>query len=869
MDGKNAAVVGRGRLVGIDGLRQRDLPPERPVVDLHLLVVAAVLRAVSLTDDEERLRRCDQLDVSWIDARKLDEHDERRRLLATEHVDLWPIGAAQAARERKDLPEVGEELLDLLGCVFQIASFVHKLRVPGVASVGGVARWTGFVLRFRWPVLCVWLVVLLAGGYATSKLTPLLSNTFTVPGTDSERARSILQKHFGDRSDGEFLIIYRIRDGSVGVPSIERSLRVAARAVPTGKATGLRDAPGGVVYGSILTTLNLAAAKGYTDDIRKHLVAPRGVDAYVSGQPAIEGDLDPIFSRDLKKGESIAIPIALLVLLAVFGLSLAATIPFLFAAATITGTLGIVFIFAHYMTMATYVTNLVQLIGLGIAIDYSLLIVYRFREELAEGGSKDDAIARTMATAGRAVIFSGATVAIGLALLLFMPLPFMRSMGVGGFLIPLVSIIAAATLQPALLSVYGRRGTKRVHVADWLRRRWRVPLPHLAGPDVEHGFWARLARAIMRRPLAFFAAGAALLIAAAVPVFALQLTPGSAQGIPQTPQSVRGLNVLRAAVGPGALSPTQIVIDSGRPGGVRSPELQAAVRRLGTELQGDPEVSFVQSGTTSRYIDASGRYEQLIVAGRREYGDEPSQHFVDRLRDRIIPAAGFPHAVDVLAGGGPPQGVDFLTRSYDVFPWLVLAVLVLTYLLLLRAFRSVLLPLKAVLLNLLSVGASYGMLVVFFRWGLGDALAGLYQFPQIEGWIPIFLFAMLFGLSMDYEVFLVTRMRETWDEEHDNVRAVSYGLERTGLIVTAAAIVMVAAFSGFVAGSVVGLQQFGIGLAVAIFVDATIVRALLVPSLMAVFGRWNWWLPTRVARVFRVRPSPLAEPKPALRPAGR
>jgi uncharacterized membrane protein YdfJ with MMPL/SSD domain len=721
-----------------------------------------------------------------------------------------------------------------------------------------MARWTRLVLRFRWPVLAFWLVVLLAGGFATSKLTPLLSNTFTVPGTDSERARTILQDHFGDRSDGEFLIIYKVRNGTAGLRlKLERSIRRAATAVPTGKATGLRDAPGGVVYGSILTTLNLAKAKGYTDDIRHRLKTPPGVEGYVSGQPAIEGDLDPIFSHDLARGESIAVPIALAVLLAVFGLSFAATIPFLFAAATITGTLGIVFVFAHYMTMATYVTNLVQLIGLGIAIDYSLLIVYRFREELERGGAKDDAIVRTMATAGRAVIFSGATVAIGLALLLFMPLPFMRSMGVGGFLIPLVSIAAAATLQPALLSVYGRRGTKRVHVADWLRRRG-LSLPHFAGPDVEHGFWARLARSIMRRPIVFFAAGAAVLVAAAVPVYALQLTPGSAQGIPQTPQSVRGLNVLRHAVGPGALSPTNVVID-----GAQLPGVQAAVVRLRAELPRDPEVGFVQTGSGPRFVDPSGRYEQLIVAGKHEYGDEPSQKFVHRLRDEIIPAAHFPPGVRVLAGGGPPQGVDFLTRSYDTFPWLVLAVLVLTYLLLMRAFRSVLLPLKAVLLNLLSVGASYGMLVVFFRWGFGDTLAGLYQFPQIEGWIPIFLFAMLFGLSMDYEVFLVSRMRETWDEERDNVRAVSYGLERTGTIITAAAIVMVAAFSGFVAGRVVGLQQFGIGLAVAIFVDATIVRSLLVPALMAWFGRWNWWLPARVARIVRVKPSPLAEPQPS------
>src|SRR5919204_227991 len=317
-----------------------------------------------------------------------------------------------------------------------------------------LAPWTRFVLRFRWAVLVFWLVALLLGGFASTRLSSLLSNTFTVPGTDSERARSILQEHFGDRSDGEFLIVFR------AAPTIpERPLHAAmvrgARAVPSGRAGPLRRV-GSVVYGSITSPLKLADAKGYTDDVLHALRAPPGVQAYVSGQAAIQHDLDPIFSRDLRKGESIALPIALLVLVLVFGISWAVTLPLLFAAATITGTLGIVYVAAHLMTMATYATNLVQLIGLGIAIDYSLLVVYRFREELAKTESVEDAVVRTMSTAGRAVVFSGATVAIGLALLLFMPLPFMRSMGVGGFLIPLVSIAAAATLQPALLSVYGR-----------------------------------------------------------------------------------------------------------------------------------------------------------------------------------------------------------------------------------------------------------------------------------------------------------------------------------------------------------------------------------------------------------------------------
>jgi RND superfamily putative drug exporter len=300
-----------------------------------------------------------------------------------------------------------------------------------------------------------------------------------------------------------------------------------------------------------------------------------------------------------------------------------------------------------------------------------------------------------------------------------------------------------------------------------------------------------------------------------------------------------------------------VLVDSGRPGGARSVPVEAALGRLVAELGRDAEVAAAYHADTGRFVDATGRYVQVIVATRHEYGSEEAQSFARRLRSSLIPAAGFPAGVDVRAGGGPPQGVDFLDRAYGAFPWLVLGVLALTYLLLMRAFRSILLPLKAVILNLLSVAAAYGALVVVFRFGVGEDTFGLYRFPQVEGWIPIFLFAMIFGLSMDYEVFLVSRMREAWDETHDNGRSVAIGLERTGRIVTAAAIIMVAAFSGFMAGSIVGLQEFGCGLAVAILLDATLVRGVLVPALMAIMGRYNWWLPAPLARLVRVPPSPL------------
>jgi RND superfamily putative drug exporter len=271
----------------------------------------------------------------------------------------------------------------------------------------------------------------------------------------------------------------------------------------------------------------------------------------------------------------------------------------------------------------------------------------------------------------------------------------------------------------------------------------------------------------------------------------------------------------------------------------------------------------VRFDATRQHVDPSGRYLNIEVIGRSDYGKPESLAFVSRLRDDIVPAAGFPASASVYAGGGPPGGKDFLDLTYGWFPWLLAAVLVATFFLLMRAFRSLVLPLKAIILNLLSIGAAYGLLVVVFKWGAGSWV-GLISYDQVEGWIPVFLFAMLFGLSMDYEVFLVSRMREEWDRGAPNERAVVLGLTRTGRLVTAAGLIMFAAFMGFLAGSIVGLQQFGLGLATAILVDVSLVRALLVPSAMRLFGKWNWWMPAGVARVVRVEPSGLGEHHPAL-----
>ncbi len=730
--------------------------------------------------------------------------------------------------------------------------------------------WTRRVIRHRKKVIAAWLVLLVLGGYGAANVGKLLSNRFSVPGSDAERGLDLLKDRFDERGDGAFTLVFQTDRPVAGTAAFKRraeAVAIRAASVVDGAKPGpVLPASRTVAYVQINTPLDNAAAADETTTIRNATPQVPGATTYLSGFPAINHDTQKIYNDDLARGESIAIPIALLVLAFMFGTLVAIGVPFAFAFVTIPSTLGAIWIFAHFMDMAVYVTNIVTLIGFAIAIDYSMLVVFRFREELERTESTEQALLTTMSTAGRATLFSGGTVAIGLALLLFMPLPFMRSMGIGGLLVPLFSIAASATFLPALLSLLGRR----------INRFRVIPRRILAArAQGRPGLWTRLSHSIMRRPVLYLVGAGGLMIALALPALQLHLTSGDNRGVPLTTESTKGLALLDDTLGPGALAPNQIAIDTGRQGGATQPATLAAERRLVAELRRDHEVdpSTIQAPILSgpgqagvaraqkaNLIDADRQVIQIRAAGRSDSGTPEAVDLVHRIRDTYIPAAGFGSATTVLLTGAPAFGVDFIDRAYSAFPWLVLAVLVLSYMLLLRAFRSVILPIKAVLMNLLSVAATYGVLVLFFQHGLHSAL-GLQPSPQIEAWIPIFLFAMLFGLSMDYEVFLLSRMREEWDAHHDNERAVSSGLEHTGRIITAAAIIMIAAFSGFTSGSFVGLQEFGIGLSAAILLDATVVRALLVPALMKLLGDWNWYLPERVRRALRLsRPRPATEP---------
>ncbi len=710
-----------------------------------------------------------------------------------------------------------------------------------------IRLWTLGVVRFRFVVVALWIGVAILAAIGSRGLADRSSGRFSVPGTDTAHAERILAEHFAQKPTGSFILVVRSQGSSSDALATElrRAATRAAAAVPAGRVASVTRDSVNVTSAVVVSELTDERAQAYVQRVRVAAGTIDGATLEVTGQAAIEHDLRPVFARDLRIGELyIAIPIALAILVFIFG-TLAFVLPFVFALAAIPTTLGLVWVAAGLMELSSMVENLVTLIGFAIAIDYSLLILYRYREERRAARPREEALVRTMETAGRTILFSGTAVGVGLALLLAMPLPFMRGFGVGGLLIPIVSLLCAFTLLPALLYL----------LADRLDRVRLVPRRLLARRgDEEHGFWMRLAAAIARRPLTVAVGATVVLLATAAPVFALRVGPESNKGIPQSLASVRGLNILADALGEGALNPTEIVVDTGRPGGDAAAAVHAAERRLVRELEADPEVAAVRTGRSRQYVDASHRYLHLVVPGRHEFGSTQAQAFARRLRAELVPAARFPEGVQVYTGGGPPNAIDLRDRTYGSFPWLVLGVLALTYLLLLRAFRSVLLPLKAIVLNLLSIGAAYGLLVVVFRWGAGTAF-GLTQTDHVGTWTPVFLFAMLFGLSMDYEVFLVSRMREEWDASGSNDRAIAAGLARTGRIVTAAALVMAAAFSGFIAGSIVGLQQVGFGLAAAILIDVTLVRGLLLPSVMQLLGRWNWWLPTRVARAARVAPS--------------
>ena len=677
-----------------------------------------------------------------------------------------------------------------------------------------LVTWAKAAIKARALVLTIWIALTAFGLFGASNLDQYLTTSLTVPGSSSAAANEILNEKFNENTEGTFTVMYKYKQASADqIADFKAAVAQAARVIPGAEVTN-EKAFAGTLYSNIGTSFELKQAATYTSALRQALITQGLTGALVTGPPAIESDVVPILSSDLHKGQLIAVALAILLLIATLGMTWAILIPLLFGLATIATTLGVIYLLAHKFLMVLYVPNIVELIGLGLAIDYSLLMVHRYRREL---GQSQDPIAQTMKTAGRTAVISGITVALGLATLLLVPVPFVRSIGLACLILPIVSILAAITLQPILLSML-------------------AAAPTLGFKGVLEFSFDRLTNLAIAKPRKVFVSTLIALSILMSALLWLQVTPSSLSAIPAHLESAQALNSVTDKVGVGVITPHEIVIDLGS--NSDSPDIDATRFEFAKRLATNPEVFTVASGQKWPYIDASGRYLRIYVFGQHDLGSDQTKQLVDQLRDDYIPNAGFPTGTKIYLGGAPAQGVDLLDAIKSSLPTIISLIVLITFFILLRTFRSVVLAVKAIILDLISIAASFATLVLVFKFGVGT-----YQLEQLEAWVLILLFAILFGLSMDYEIFIVSRMREAWDRGASNEDAIREGMRNSGTVVTAAALIFISALSGLITGHFAGLQQLGIGLAAGVLIDATIIRGLLLPSAMVLLGKWNWWLP--------------------------
>jgi RND superfamily putative drug exporter len=667
-------------------------------------------------------------------------------------------------------------------------------------------------VKARTLVLTIWIALTAFGLFGASHLDQYLTTSLVVPGSPSAAAHKILNEKFEENTEGTFTVMYAYKQASAEqIATFKSSVARAAHVIPGSEITN-EKAFAGTLYSNIGTPFDLKEAATYTEALRRALVNQGLMGALVTGPPAIESDVVPILSSDLRRGQIIAVVFAIVLLIMTLGFTWAVLIPLLFGLATISTTLGIIYLLAHKFLMVLYVPNIVELIGLGLAIDYSLLMVHRYRREL---GQSEDPIVHTMKTAGHTAVISGFTVALGLATLLLVPIPFVRSIGLACLVLPVVSILAAITLQPILLSKLAA-----------------APKTGFKGA-LEFSF-DRLTNLAIAKPGKVLTSTLIALSILMSALMWLQITPSSLSAIPSHLESARALNSVTDKVGIGVITPHEIVIDLGVHAG--SPEISAIHFEFAKSLAADPEVFSVASGEKWPYTDQTGRYLRIYVFGQHDLGSDQTKQLVDQLRDDYIPNSGFPAGTKIYLGGAPAQGVDLLDAIKSSIPIIFSLIMLLTFFTLLRTFRSIVLALKAIILDLISIATSFAIVVLVFKFGIGT-----YQLEQLEAWVLILLFAIVFGLSMDYEIFIVSRMREAWERGASNEEAIREGMRNSGTVVTAAALIFITALTGLITGHFAGLQQLGIGLAAGVLIDATIIRSLLLPSAMVLLGKWNWW----------------------------
>ena len=695
----------------------------------------------------------------------------------------------------------------------------------------------------------IWLVL---GVVALLISTQLLDSATTTElrlsgGIESERARKLVESRLGSPGSITEIVVIQSETLTVDDPAFQQKVAAVSGDLI---ALGQDVVAGGLNYyltgdeslvsadrRTTIMPVNVAgdleqAIENVEEVVHVTSEADRtdGFRVLVGGEASIAWERAELAESDLQKGERFGIPVALIILLIIFGSAVAAALPIGLALVSIGVSLGIASLVGQAFELSFFVTLMITMIGLAIGIDYSLLIVSRYREELRRGESVRDAVAKAGATAGRTVLFSGFTVVFALCGMLIIPSSFFQSLGLGAIIVVLVTLAATFTLLPAVLALLGPR-------VNSLRLPFigrAVARPDSAG-DSRGGMWDAITRAVTRLPLLSLLAVGGAMIAAAVFFFQIDTGVNGVDVNPEGSFTRDAFFILEQEFSFGVVNPADIVID----GDVGSPQVQEAIGKLSASIQADPR--FPLPPELQAFPEANLAVLSVVIAG--EPSSPPAIAAVNAIRDEHIPAAFGGVPAEALVGGLSATSADFQDIVDTYTPIVFAFVLGLSFILLMVVFRSLVIPVKAIIMNLLSVGAAYGLLVVVFQKGLGADLFGFQQTDVIDLWIPLFLFSILFGLSMDYHVFLLSRIKERYDQTGDNTEAVAFGLRSTAGIITGAAVIMVVVFGAFAAGETLINQQVGFGLAVAVFLDATLVRSVLVPASMEVLGARNWYLP--------------------------
>jgi putative drug exporter of the RND superfamily len=729
-------------------------------------------------------------------------------------------------------------------------------------STAGLARITS---RNPWKVVIVWIIIFALGGWSASMIGDRVVTDFTFYSKpESIQGQDLLEQHFGTQALTETIVISsvgltvddpqfqsvvtNVMTGLRAIPDVINTdpaktfsyLDLASSADPNvqAAANNLISQDRHATLIPVTTTSDEYPDTDLTDAYLKALSSSATADVRVLpvGAISIGETFNKISEEDLQTGEGIGVGAALIILLIVFGALVAVGLPLVLALMSIAIATGIVSVIATFSDISFFVTSMISMIGLAVGIDYALFIVERYREERRHGRAKLDAIEMAGSTASKAVLFSGLTVIFALIGLFIIPTTIFRSLGLGAVVVVAVAVCAMLTLVPAMLALLGDK-------IDWPRKR------HYDDPDriaaqlkrdtetVHSGFWGTIARVVMARPVVSMIAAGGLLILLAIPYFDLNTGFNGPSTLPSS-DSKDGYNILANnqfgnEQSVGRLSPIKIAIDGAKD------KVQPGLDRLYATLSANPDLAnysqatWDESGTAAEIeVNVNGDSDSALVRGA-----------VHELRDTILPQSFVDTGAKTYVTGDPAINVDF-QRLVDVWtPRVFIFVLALSFILLTLAFRSIVVPAKAIVMNLLGVGAAYGILTLVFEKGYLHNVFGFEKTPQVEPWLPIFLFCVLFGLSMDYHVFLLSRIREHYDLTGNNRESVAYGLQSTARIITGAALIMVSVFFGFAVGRLVMFQQMGFGLGMAVLLDATVIRSILVPSAMVLLGDRNWYMP--------------------------